>query len=816
MKKFLLSILTLCALVCFTLGLAACGGGDDDNKKNNDVKMPNGLIYRINSDNSSYSLIDYDSSAPQYEDILIASEVNGKPVTDVKGYVFYDLNTDAGNNTVKTLTIPDSVLRIAGGAFKGMTALETVNIGSGLISLDDRYDFNHDYSPAGVFEGCNNIREFTVSPDNEKFFARDFEPSCLIEKVDSPTTDKGRASTAGELNKLVFSGVGNLMPMCIDLIGEYCFANRTFDESVYFGSASYICAHAFDSATFNDRVSFAGIVDIADYAFQNAKGFDGDLVLPDSLKRIGSGAFKGLTNLASIKIGSGTEYIGYYAFAAQNVTSLRTLEFIEIGEGLKTIEDDAFSRYTLNDDVSVAKELRFLATGEDIEINDFFGNFNNIEQLNKYSFLITDPIMEAISEYNIPVNLVKNLDLAILSGQIPSNFADVVFDKYQTVNISNLVIKRDVTAIADGAFIASSRHSPYYFDNVEVEYNYNRVWGENVFTHKVKTLSVHAEDVKHFSSMTNLNLTGGYVEEHTFDDAQLDYVVNLNIGFNVTIYSPKAFETCTKREKITVDPIEGQYATDSANTYLYDTRENTLVLGTRSTTTIGSNITKIGPYAFANTENASVTVIPEGVTEIGENAFKSCKIENISLPASLTTLAHDTAEKFAFYDCNLRSITVASGNTVYASENGLLYNKDFTQLLYVPKYITINRTELKAIIKDTVKTLTAKAFRDASGWHIVIGSSVERIEAGILNKFSNVTLPTSFYGTSWIYKEGNVKHILMTIEYRDENNVVVKEPTVNQKNAALLDAAVVFKNKYEYTLEKSGSVVSGHNPDLFK
>ena len=56
----------------------------------------------------------------------------------------------------------------------------------------------------------------------------------------------------------------------------------------------------------------------------------------------------------------------------------------------------------------------------------------------------------------------------------------------------------------------------------------------------------------------------------------------------------------------------------------------------------------------------------------------------------------------------------------------------------------------------------------------------------------------------------------MTIEYRDENNVVVKEPTVNQKNAALLDAAVVFKNKYEYTLEKSGSVVSGHNPDLFK
>lgn len=59
------------------------------------------------------------------------------------------------------------------------------------------------------------------------------------------------------------------------------------------------------------------------------------------------------------------------------------------------------------------------------------------------------------------------------------------------------------------------------------------------------------------------------------------------------------------------------------------------------------------------------TVIPNTVESIGLNAFSSCTIESIAIPASITYI-----DNTSFYACeNLSEITVSTDNTVYDSRN---------------------------------------------------------------------------------------------------------------------------------------------------
>ena len=73
--------------------------------------------------------------------------------------------------------------------------------------------------------------------------------------------------------------------------------------------------------------------------------------------------------------------------------------------------------------------------------------------------------------------------------------------------------------------------------------------------------------------------------------------------------------------------------------------------------------------------------IPDGVTIIGENAFKDCStLTSLSIPASVKY-----TETEWFFCKNLESVFVDSENSIICSIDGLLYFKDQTMLLLCPK-----------------------------------------------------------------------------------------------------------------------------------
>ena len=96
---------------------------------------------------------------------------------------------------------------------------------------------------------------------------------------------------------------------------------------------------------------------------------------------------------------------------------------------------------------------------------------------------------------------------------------------------------------------------------------------------------------------------------------------------------------------------------------------------------IKSGVTRIGNFAFRSCYNMTSTSIPESVTSVGQHAFDYCyALTEVTIPASVTSI-----ETSAFNYCSeLASIIVTSGNTAYSSEDGVLYNKDMTELLSCP------------------------------------------------------------------------------------------------------------------------------------
>ena len=140
-----------------------------------------------------------------------------------------------------------------------------------------------------------------------------------------------------------------------------------------------------------------------------------------------------------------------------------------------------------------------------------------------------------------------------------------------------------------------------------------------------------------------------------------------------------------------------------------------------SDVTLGENVQTIGTFAFCNCDALQNIIIPENVVEIGSSAFRFCDaIERIDIPASVTEIGNE-----AFAACEgLLAIEVHSENTVYSSENGVLFNKDKTKLIKCPPSKAGECFE----IPETVIAIDISAFSGCEALKtIVIPESVTQI-----------------------------------------------------------------------------------------
>lgn len=102
------------------------------------------------------------------------------------------------------------------------------------------------------------------------------------------------------------------------------------------------------------------------------------------------------------------------------------------------------------------------------------------------------------------------------------------------------------------------------------------------------------------------------------------------------------------------------------------------------TVVMDSGITGIGDYAFYGCSALKQITIPENVTSIGDCAFSGSALERVTVPAGVTHIG-----SLVFASCSgLTEITVDADNTVYASEDGVLFNHAKTTLIAAPGSIS--------------------------------------------------------------------------------------------------------------------------------
>ncbi|MCD8151110.1 MAG: leucine-rich repeat protein [Clostridiales bacterium] len=139
---------------------------------------------------------------------------------------------------------------------------------------------------------------------------------------------------------------------------------------------------------------------------------------------------------------------------------------------------------------------------------------------------------------------------------------------------------------------------------------------------------------------------------------------------SVTSIGASAFYGCTKLTKVTIaDSVTtiGKYA-------FWKNYSLTSV-------TVPDNVTDIGYAAFGDCTSLAEITLGESVQTIGAYAFQAATITSLTLPASVESLGDLICSSCS----NLTAFYVDYANTTYSAEDGVLFNKDQTELLCYPQ-----------------------------------------------------------------------------------------------------------------------------------
>ena len=145
------------------------------------------------------------------------------------------------------------------------------------------------------------------------------------------------------------------------------------------------------------------------------------------------------------------------------------------------------------------------------------------------------------------------------------------------------------------------------------------------------------------------------IEENTFSFCES--LTSINIPNSVMNIGSYAFKGCRNLAAIVVGSQNKNYDSRNDCNAIIETSSNTLIVGCKNTV-IPDGVTTIGDDAFYVCDSLKSITLPNSVTSIGNYAFSYCmNLTTIILPERLTSIGAS-----AFYGCSsLTSITIPEG-----------------------------------------------------------------------------------------------------------------------------------------------------------
>lgn len=597
---------------------------------------------------------------------------------------------DNASNGFKYLTFPSRLKRIPDYAFYYRKALTTVVIPDTIANTDTQEGIGKYAFSGGYNYGSLNTVEFS-GDGTEPIAIGDyaFNYCHVLEHMTLPSrlgdvVDASGAYVKPAIGTNAFSGCSKLSFTADSII--YADSGKTVlklcpttvsGAVVIPATVTEIADRAFKGCTSITSITFEAdsrLTKIGANAFEGCTGIAA-ITLPDAVKEIGEYAFGGWTKstFTSLTIPASVEKIGEYAF--KGCTYLGTVTFEGDNSKLKTISAHAF------DGCSRLKAVDFGGLTALETIGDYAFNGCGSYTYSNHSFTIPQTV-KTIGDYAF--NGCSYLTSVVYEGT-PS-VETIGASAFVGTKLTSVIIPKSVETIGAGAFKNVTTITGVSFGNV----------GE---TSALETICDEAFYGCNNSAFTSIEFP-----------ASLKSIGN------------KAFGDWTSGNKTKLTSVT--FAVDGELTHI---GESAFGYAPLTSVVLPSKLKEIGDYAFAYTQLNSIN-IPASVVTLGSSAFYNCaSLEIVSFGAgSNLTSFGDSAfngcanitgfeipEKLVNIDLGLfgglnglEEITVAAANPIFAAKDGILFDKNFRNIVFCP----IAKSG-EVVVPSSVVTVDATAFR---------------------------------------------------------------------------------------------------------
>lgn len=642
------------------------------------------------------------------------------------------------NTSITSISLPSTLEKIGENAFYNCTSLESIYIDTQEhffnIEFGNGYSNPVMYSSNIVFgDGSEFSGEFIFPEGTEAISDYIFYNNTSFERI--------------------------VIPSSVKTIGSHAFYGCTAEITTDFTSDELtIGDYAFYGCTGITHFSSAGdVLSIGDYAFYGCENFE-SFISQGSINQVGNNAFNKLSNLTTFSAANGGMRVGNNAFS-----ECSNLSQAGFGDGLISVGEFAFYQCEKLKNISFSSDVE--SFGAHAFYNDAFNRID-IADLSKYlkvEYSYDEKLYEKVRLYgnNFPhvydstsiyVDGEYLTDLVIPEGitQIPSYF----FMNWK--QITSVYLPSTLQSIKRYAFEYCSNiqsvYAPSLYDWMQIDFDSmretNPMWdssyfltdpetgeevidpetGEEIYIEVEKTLYIDGEP------LTEVRIPEGItqIKDYTFNEVKT--ITDFYYPETVISISKNAFNH-SKIQRLWLPDVNTWIGYTENNTdgvgVINFRAENIYFDGEQITElVVPDGVEKIGAGSFAEVRTLQRVYLPDSVTSIGEYAFSDCSnvtsfrlsnnittlpkfaldhcpIENLYIPAKLTSCGHS-----AIYGA--KKVSFAPRRTIEAK---MFYYCGFEEIelpsaLYYIREQAFCRNFLlkKVIIPNKVKTIESNAF----------------------------------------------------------------------------------------------------------
>ena len=339
---------------------------------------------------------------------------------------------------------------------------------------------------------------------------------------------------------------------------------------------------------------------------------------------------------------------------------------------------------------------------------------------------------------------------SLTSVTIPDSVTSIGFCAfYNCKSLTSVTIPDSVTSISESAFedckSLTSATIPYSVTSIG-DYAYHGCYftSENF----VNNSNVELDDSSK-PTIVDTDAGGFCIKDNVLVNMRPAYAIGeVTIPNSVIIFGYSAFDSCESLISVTIPDsvtcIDDRTFSSCTSLTSIEVSGNNKNYSSIDGVLFNKNKSRLITYPAGKTD--SKYVMPNSVISIDDDAFDSCiNLKSVTIPNSVTSI-----DSGAFSNCiSLTSIEVSGNNKNYSSTDGVLFNKDKSELITYPA----GKTDSEYAIPNSVTSIGNYAFACSTNLTSVsIPNSVTSIGYDTFEdctSLTSVTIPDSVTSIGW-------------------------------------------------------------------